>query len=356
MKRGQINSHVFIYIFIALFTVFILVFGFILVQKGKKTTEVVQLNQISRSLANVVSEYEGVEKGNKILDFSLPSSIRKVCIASGDDINPLVDSEFVYQGDGLYFIPGEYFKIDGFNLDSNPLCSDVNGNVQFEIVKDEDLSLTLTEAREECKTILYEEGGIVKNIDIVFLNHNLEKEDFSSKVSEYVNVFLSKEPLNSNREYFNFYFIEKKVKCNVEEFVLVCDEFKAKELALKCPHDYIIVLSDSFKPVRSSAKGNIISINIQDNKLVLLHEFGHVFGRLDDEYYLSGIEAENLYGTNCKHQCPSDWDECHTECSLALYIRSSDDSLMRSYGKITSIDEFNAVSKKEILGRIEVYK
>ncbi len=345
MKRGQINSHMFIYIFILLLVIVILVFGFIMIKKSQKTAETAQLTNIALSLRNIVDEYKGLEEGSRIVSFSLPNRIKKVCVASDEGDS----QDFIYQGKGIYFIPGHFYKLEGgFNVQNNAICSEVNGIVELEIIKEEDVEIKLTKSEQECKSVLYNKGN---NIDVVFLNHNLKNEDFSSKVNEYIDTLFSKEPLSSNKDSFNFYFVDEKINCNTEDFI-ICDDLEAKRLAARCPNDYIIILSKQLLDVpRSSSFGRTMAINTADDNLVVLHEFGHILGKLADEYLVEGLDKVNA--ANCQEN--PEWENKFLGCSLKSYYRSSDDSIMRSFGPF-SLNEFNEVSKNEILKRIGVYK
>ena len=71
------------------------------------------------------------------------------------------------------------------------------------------------------------------------------------------------------------------------------------------------VITDMIKPVRSSAIGNIAKINIADKPFVLVHEFGHSFGDLADEYvdekYYSQVAFDVSDYANCDNAACSSW-------------------------------------------------
>jgi len=344
MKRGQIHSYVFIYLFILLIVIVILVFGFVMIKKSNKTAETVQLSNIAVSLRNIVQEYNEVEEGSRTARFSLPSGIKKVCIVSEETLT----NEFVYQGNGLYLLPDHFYKIEGFNVENGFICGDVNGEVEFQITKRDEVSLSLKESEQECNSVLYNKDN---NIDIVFLNHNMDNDNFQAKINEYIGILLSKEPLKSNENYFNFYSVDDPVGCETEGYIL-CDDVQVKQIASKCPNDFIVILSKHLLDVpRSSSRDRVMAINTADDNLVVLHEFGHAFGKLADEYVVSGLIDINA--VNC--QSSPEWNNKFLGCSLSNYYRSSEDSLMRSFGPFSE-NEFNNICKEELLNRVGAYK
>ncbi len=351
MKRGVIGSPAFIIIFAVLIIAVILIFGFYLVNKSKETAEKTQMFNVYSSIKNAIKEMEELEEGsNRKLTFNLPAKVKKICFL-GENYNKLnyVDFNDYYQGAGVYFIPEEYYELDGFELEKSPLCLDVNGKFNVNIEKKENVIVSFDKVSLDCENVYYNKEN---NIDVVFVNHNFKNdEEFIKVANEYVQVFFSIEPFIQNKELFNFHLTREKVECS-EDIYLFCDNKEIKTRISKCPNDYAVVLSKHFLPgIRSSATDNIMVLNTGDNKLVLLHEFGHVFAKLADEYILEGVNKVDA--VNCKGDC--EWDECFEGCTLSSYYRSSEDSLMNSYG-FNSLNEYNEVSKNEINKKLGVYK
>jgi hypothetical protein len=95
-------------------------------------------------------------------------------------------------------------------------------------------------------------------------------------------------------------------------------------------------------------------LNTGDNNLVLLHEFGHVFGDLADEYVVRGLNYVDA--PNCDMTYPCEWGEnCYKGCTLSDAYRSSEDSIMRSYGKGKE-NKFNKISGDEINKNLGEYR
>ena len=177
-------------------------------------------------------------------------------------------------------------------------------------------------------TPLIENNGENK-IDIVFLTENLDKQ----KIQEYIDFFLSSEPFNKHPEKFNFYYSNYNAECElVKDTALYCYSKSLIRNSATCPNDYIIVLADRPSKIRSSAYLNLISLNINHNKNVVLHEFGHIFAKLADEYVPSKIPRG---AENCAKECEdfNQYDSlegCYEGCSKSDYFRSSENSVMRT--------------------------
>jgi len=181
----------------------------------------------------------------------------------------------------------------------------------------------LSPSPEECKIILQNEGD--NKVEIVFMTDNVPED----KVQNYVNSFLNSEPFASNKEKFNFYYAGEAVCKLIEGDFLFC---YSKELLINssiCRNDYVVVLSDRPSGIRSTSYMNVMSLNTKQPSSVLLHEFGHAFANLADEYVPSVIPRG---AKNCQKSCEKFevMDGCFPGCSLADYIRSSENSVMRT--------------------------
>ena len=102
-----------------------------------------------------------------------------------------------------------------------------------------------------------------------------------------------------------------------------------------CPNDYVVVLTDMKRHLRSSAYQNVMSLNINHDKSVILHEFGHVFANLADEYVPSIIPWGSK---NCVKNC-QDFEKqgvggCFIGCSQDDYSRSTESSVMRTLSTV----------------------
>lgn len=195
--------------------------------------------------------------------------------------------------------------------------------------------------------------------DVVFLSYkHKDKESFLKNVNSYVygvNGFVSIEPFKSKFDRLSFYAVyTDSIECNIDQGTLLCDDTFAKKVASKCPNDYIFVLADRnnfidlVAPVRSSAYFNLGSINTADHELVVVHEFGHLFGKLVDEYVDENgyKDLELKDAPNCDNNLCNKWKnfentECLKDCALSSYYRSKDFTIMRNYFKSNEFGVYN---------------
>lgn len=175
-----------------------------------------------------------------------------------------------------------------------------------------------------CETIITNQGD--NKIDFVFFTDNVEK----IKVKEYVDFFLDSEPFINHKSKFNFYYAGEH-DCIIKDSYLFCYSRELIKKSSLCPNDNIIVLSKQEPSIRSSSYMNVISLNINHDKKVILHEFAHNFAKIADEYIPSIIPSG---AKNCVKKCDDfeeySIDECYSGCSKTDYYRSSENSVMRT--------------------------
>ncbi len=199
---------------------------------------------------------------------------------------------------------------------------------------------------ENCSIITKNEGE--NKIDIVFFADGVKK----NKINEYVDFFLNSEPFSNYKNKFNFYYVGNE-KCEIMEDTLFC---YSKDLIKKssiCPNDYIVVLSDNQEEIRSSSYLNVISLNVNHHKNVFLHEFGHTFANLADEYVPSVIP---FFSKNCVSKCDNfkeyNIEKCFDGCSKNNYFRSSEESIMRNL-KTNNFEKVNTILINKNLDKYE---
>ena len=383
MKKSQLMvGKAFVFSLLTIIAAAIIIFGYKGIQEARKNSEEVQIklfvNSLQKSLEKQkIHQYGSIEQ----LTFSLSNKIDSVCfVYKSKIINELTNTELSsqinnYENFNLFFMPFEDYppqKIYNFKLEENPLCiKNTNRKIKLELKSLGNITQISASNKEDkesdCISVAYNGDN---KIDIVFLNYAYDKMDnFARDVNEYIlNVFSKIEPFASNINKFNFYRIDKPVGdiCTTKSFVL-CNEFEVKKIASNCPNDYIFILvdrskiADILKPVRSSAISNMAKINTADNKLVLMHEFGHIIADLADEYvddnYYSQFNFNEEDYPNCDStQCP-EWSSldntgCFSGCSLSHYYRPTQTSIMKSLKS----NFFGPVNEEEINKNIGVYE
>jgi len=205
----------------------------------------------------------------------------------------------------------------------------------------------LTEIGEDCIVISENEGD--NKIEIVFLTDDVKK----SEVDTYLDLLLNSDPFSDHKEKFNFYYAGD-ADCKLLEGNLFCYSRDLLKKSSICPNDYIIVLSNEDPSIRSSAYTNVISLNINHKKNAVLHEFGHTFGNLADEYVPSIVPSGSK---NCVQECEEftkygELEGCYRGCSESEYFRSSESSVMRTL-KTNDFNELNSLLMEGYLGKYE---
>lgn len=321
-------------------------------------------------LQEVQSRKRGAREEVRIV---LPKDVEQVCFLVNDESRDLSRYPELYaQAEGsfenVYFLPSSYgsFGIENISVKQNPLCiratqsslslqlENVGGRVEIEGKESIEAS---------CSNVLY--SGEEK-IDLVFLGYAYDNtSELSEDISFFLDVLFSTTPFKENKEKFNVYLREELFEDCSFNGNIKCDLTKIIRSATKCPNDYVFLLAkrsealDLLVPIQSSSLLNVAKINIADNPLVLVHEFGHSFGGLGDEYvndaqYSSyAIPASEL--PNCDVS-PCAWEgACVPGCSVSSYFRPSDNSLMNNF-RIDSGRAFNQVSLDHLNALLEAYE
>ncbi len=172
---------------------------------------------------------------------------------------------------------------------------------------------------------------------------------------------------------------------NSERYLMTEDYFKVRDLAASVPYDAICILVNSSKYGGGGIYNYyaIVAAKNKKAKQIFIHEFGHSFGGLADEYYTSSVSYKNFYPKGIEPWEPNittlvnfskkwkDMIEKGTpiptppEDKYANVIgvfegggyvakgvyRPSLNSLMRSF----TSNEFNAVSKRALRRMIDFY-
>ena len=151
-----------------------------------------------------------------------------------------------------------------------------------------------TSSLEECNSL---QDNAREGINLLFFTDKKTTEKYS-------NVLLSQKPFADNKDGFNIYYINNFApECELYKGVaLLCSNKELVTKAASCPNDYIFVVQENSESIRSSALTNIASINKNNPLTVVLHEFGHTFGGLAEEYVPASIPFNSK---NCASSCAS---------------------------------------------------
>lgn len=384
MKKAQLTAKPIMQTLFILVAVLILIFGATQLTKWVKVSKNIEIINLHTSLTNLIKKQTKFSYGSVNEEtIGLPSEIETTCLVDrSKNISPLINCNLnyeinKYENKNVFFEPFDKFApilVDNFELNENenPLClKSMTGTLRLSLTSKGTKTLVSafspSEKEVDCISVLYNSHPN-DSIDIVFLPYGYKKfDDFREDVNKNIKVFLETEPFNSNKEKINFYRIDKleQLNCEIRQWVS-CDEFDVKKLASYCPNDYIIILIDRNKikdlinPVRSSAISNMEKINTADNELVVMHEFGHIFGNLADEYvdekYYENVDFDPNNYPNCDFPNCEEWKNingtgCFEGCSLKKYSRATKNSIMRSL----NIEKFGPLNEKIITNKLNVY-
>jgi hypothetical protein len=167
-----------------------------------------------------------------------------------------------------------------------------------------------------------ENGDPHGKVDVVILSEgyaNTDKDKFKSDVDRVANVFFKQEPFKSSEHNFNLYAVFKAStvsgisepragiykqtalsatfnSLNSERYVLTEDNKSMRDMAAHVPYDAIYIMVNHHR-YGGGGIYNLFCTFMADNQsleYLLIHEFGHSFAGLADEYYGSPVAYNDL--------------------------------------------------------------
>jgi len=176
---------------------------------------------------------------------------------------------------------------------------------------------------------VFENGPPAQKVDLVLLGDGYTQEEvekFRKDVQHFVGVLFNTTPFKERKKDFNVYAIEspsmesgiddprKNVwrstalgvsynSLDTDRYALTLDNRAVRDLAGAAPYDFIHILINSSK----YGGGGIFNLYatcfahpekpdlLWQNDYVFVHEFGHSFGGLGDEYYTSEVAYQDFY-------------------------------------------------------------
>ena len=176
-------------------------------------------------------------------------------------------------------------------------------------------------------------GDEANCVDFVFVaeGYTLEQiNKFKADVKSMADYILSQEPYLSHKHRFNFWavcspseqqgtdnpkknhWVKTAVNSSfntfyIDRYLETSDVFSIRDIAALAPYDHICVLVNSDK-YGGGGIYNHFSIGTADHamaKEVMLHEIGHGFAGLADEYYTSDVAYQNFFDLNVEPWQPN---------------------------------------------------
>jgi len=151
---------------------------------------------------------------------------------------------------------------------------------------------------------IVDKGDVDKRVDIVIVSAGFPKAD-AKKVNAMADqlraALLKVDPFQNYPEYINFHRVNvddasaqaSHIRLTVQNNILTCDIDKAVEYAKVAPSYDLVVVLCNVKNVRSTGGPPVITIDSDlDLGRTFLHEMGHAFASLNDEYVDAQLAAE----------------------------------------------------------------
>ena len=206
--------------------------------------------------------------------------------------------------------------------------------MKFEYKIDPENYFIKTERVDEYESfdVLYSGDPSVK-VDIVIIPDGYtadEMETFRSDCDEFAGYLFNSSPFKENKNKFNIRGINapseesgtdipaedlwKKTLVNstfytfdLERYLMTTDNKTLRNVAANVPYDQIYILVNSNKYGGGSIY-NLYSVCVNDNQaeeFVFVHEFGHGFASLADEYFTSDVAYQDFYSLDVEPLDPN---------------------------------------------------
>jgi len=188
-----------------------------------------------------------------------------------------------------------------------------------------------------CSSIKFS-GDSSKKLDIVFVGDKYQDlATFDNDTEIHANTLFSIEPFTSNTSRINIWRVDTLsdlgcyYNCGGIDRLICCDSSKVAAAASQCPNDEIIVLVNNGT---YGGSGGSFAVASRLYPAVTVHEFGHSFGGLYDEYLAYNSQSgTSPNGPNCGDSSCSSWSDlfntsCVQGCTYTNWYRPTTCSLM----------------------------
>lgn len=219
----------------------------------------------------------------------------------------------------------------------------------------------LFNAPPECK--LLHGNTNPDHLDVVFVGSNFANDaPFNEYVDKTYRGLFSVQPFGRNSGKFNIWRLDTRqdLSCVTKEpRIFECDRAKITAAASTCPNDVTVVVVNNNEWRGAGFKNeNLVYLGMGVPTDAFVHELGHAFAGLDDEYLYAGTdpytpeESPNCDTVNtCSKFTSTPGAECKPECGFANRYRSIDTGMMRILG-----NPFGKYDEKIIEQKLARYK
>src|SRR3989344_198681 len=214
----------------------------------------------------------------------------------------------------------------------------------------------LFNAPAECK--LLHGNTNPDHLDVVFIGSNFPNDaPFNEYVDKAYRGLLSMQPFARNAHKFNIWRLDTRqdLSCVTEEPRLFsCDRSKITRTASTCPNDVtVVVVNNNEWRGAGFMNENLLYLGMGVPTSAFVHELGHAFAGLDDEYMYSGTDPYTPGSSlNCDtvNTCPKftsvPGTQCKQECGFANRYRRIDVGMMRVLGNPFGIFDEKIIEQK----------
>lgn len=279
-----------------------------------------------------------------------------------------------------YFSNSSEISIDdseGKNLLTEPLTEikDINNSPNFYTIKSGEIKKRIINNNINQEALIQplgeERGGVGDQfLDVAFIGDKYTTSDlglFHTNVNEFIAKMLEYEPFLSRSTLLRFNLVDNTIDlgcyhhADMTRLIICNDSLVIQEINnAATPYDQIVVIVKD-EEYGGSGGGLSVSYNGYSGSLVFVHEFGHSFGKLLDEYVYSSTDdgpITNQVNQNCYAGMPParEWEniidlsDYYLGCIYKNWYRSTQESMMRSLGP-----PFNKVSQKILNSSLDLY-
>ena len=216
---------------------------------------------------------------------------------------------------GVNVIFSERNKADGLFRDIASFPVDPNDN-----------SISAGKTHDFASSLLYEGGKPYQKVDLAFIAEGYTSEQmskFREDSKRFAGYLFEMEPYKSRKSDFNIWIVESVsdesgtdiphqdtwartalsstfYTFGIDRYLTAPDQSKVASAASQVPYDalYVIVNTEKYG---GGGIYNFYGLSMSDHKLsaeVFVHELGHSFAGLGDEYYSSEVAYEDFYDLN----------------------------------------------------------
>ena len=236
----------------------------------------------------------------------------------------LSETQKVFHETIIFLFPKEKFRLSFERRDSDNLLKEI---FSFEIAP-HDSSITHCIPQTQDVVILksHYSGHPKSKADFVFIGEgysHVQEDKFKSDLVKFTNTFLNNEPFKSLKDIINIWGILKAGKdsgidepradifkntileatfnsLGMERYIFTENNKSVIDLAMLVPYDAICIIVNHERYGGGGVYNTYCTFTSdnQFNEYLLLHEFGHSFACLADEYYTSANSLSVFYKTD----------------------------------------------------------